>query len=170
MADWLRYEQAITVRGAAASLPQSPGKYAFFIDQLENLPELFRVEALTRANSRLLYIGKTDSSLFVRVWEQECQHLRPGTFFRSIGAMLGYKSPDGGRNYEFSYQDRQRVVDWIKEHLLVAWDSSPTTGSHLTGEKTLIRQHKPLLNIKDNPLKFRELERLREICRIGQPT
>lgn len=151
-------------------LPNSPGKYAFFIGDLGQLPPAFQREARKRTDPRLLYIGKADVSLFVRVWEQECQHRRPGTFFRSVGAMLGYRSPKGGRNYEFSAGDRQAVIDWILANLVVSWTSESVAGSHRESEAELIRRYMPLLNLQGNPAKLAELERLRALCRKGQST
>lgn len=167
MNDWIRLERAVRVRDVTSLLPPVPGKYAFFVRELTDLPKGFHSEAMSREIPRLLYIGKADRNLFVRVWEQECQHKRPGTFFRSVGAMLGYQSPRGGKNYEFAVQDKKQVVEWIADRLLVAWDVKPIDGSHVISEKALIRQYAPLLNIAGNPLKFRELERLRAICRTG---
>ncbi len=167
MADWLAFERAIPVLEVAARLPHRPGKYAFFIRDLSQLPAAFQSEAKTRPDRHLLYIGKADVSLFVRVWEQECLHRHPGTFFRSVGAMLGYRSPIGGRNYEFSASDKGAVVDWLCGNLSVAWTSQQIAGSHLKSEKVLIERHTPLLNIAGNPRKFGELQRLRGLCRQG---
>jgi hypothetical protein len=168
LADWLRLERAVPVRKAVLLLPSEPGKYAFFVNSLADLPEAFRVEANTRFAPQLLYVGKADKSLLVRVWEQECQHKRPGTFFRSVGAMLGYMSPQGGKNFEFARDDKTRVIEWIASRLLVAWGVTPAPGSHLITERALIKQHAPLLNIASNPKKFRELQLLRAMCQAGQ--
>ena len=139
-----------------------------FVCDLAALPKSFRLEAMTRRVPPLLYIGKADVILYTRVWEEECQHKRPGTFFRSVGAMLGYRSPRGGKNYQFAPQDKERVVKWIRDHLLVTWDCTPVEGSHATSEKVLIGHFMPLLNIQHSPRKFRELEDLRAICRAGE--
>jgi hypothetical protein len=165
--DWVNQEQAIPVKRLLGVLPNSPGKYAFFVDQLDSLPALFRAEAKTRLIPNLLYVGKADISLHVRVWEQECQHLRPATLFRSVGAMLGFRSPMGGRNYEFAPVDKAKIVNWIAESLSVAWDTTPQPGSQRDGERVIIRHFAPLLNIQNNPAKFAELARLRGLCRAG---
>ncbi|WP_374529694.1 GIY-YIG nuclease family protein [Novosphingobium sp.] len=169
MADWVAFERAIPVAEAETLLPHRPGKYAFFVSDLSHLPQAFQSEAQTRPNQHLLYIGKADVSLFVRVWEQECLHQRPGTFFRSVGAMLGFRSPVGGKNYEFSADDKQAVIKWICRNLRVAWTCEQVIGSHRESEKALIQNYTPLLNLLGNPRKFSELQRLRELCRLGMP-
>jgi hypothetical protein len=170
MASWVQFERAIPVRDVAARLPHSPGKYAFFADEVGRLPEPFSQEAMTRPVPALLYIGKADVSLVQRVWLEECQHRRPGTFFRSVGAMLGYRSPKGGRNYEFAPDDKQRVIEWIAGNLRVAWQAGALDRSHRIGEQVLINRFPPLLNLQGNPRKFAELSRLRAACRAGNST
>jgi len=167
MSDWIRFDSAVPVFDAEPLLPNVPGKYAFFVEELERLPETFACEARTRAQPKLMYIGKADASLAQRVWHEECQHRRPGTFFRSIGAMLGCRSPKGGRNYEFAPGDKQFVIEWIAENLKVVWQTESSAGSHYDDEQALIRQLAPLLNLQGNPRKFAELSRLRAICRAG---
>ena len=170
MASWVEFDRAIPVRKVEARLPHSPGKYAFFIEEVGRLPKPFVHEAMTRPVPALLYIGKADVSLAQRVWLEECQHRRPGTFFRSVGAMLGYNSPRGGRNYEFAPIDKQRVVAWIASNLRVAWQAEVLEQSHRVGEQALISQFVPLLNLQGNPRKFAELSRLRAVCRAGNST
>ena len=167
MSDWIRFECAIPVFDAEPLLPNSPGKYAFFVGELERLPEVFACEARTRPHPRLMYIGKADVSLAQRVWHEECRHRRPGTFFRSVGAMLGFRSPKGGRNYEFAQRDKQFVIEWIATNLKIVWQTDDSAASHLDGEQALIRGLTPLLNLQGNPRKFAELSRLRAICRAG---
>ncbi|MEO6041978.1 MAG: GIY-YIG nuclease family protein [Croceibacterium sp.] len=168
MSDWLRFDSAIPVLVAEPVLPDSPGKYAFFVEDLAHLPETFARDAHSRPDPRLIYIGKADVSLKQRVWWEECQHRRPGTFFRSVGAMLGFKSPSGGRNYEFKPGDKQLVIEWIARNLRVAWKEGQFPSSHFDSEQALIRNFTPLLNLQGNPRKFEELSKLRAICRAGQ--
>ncbi|WP_309752249.1 GIY-YIG nuclease family protein [Novosphingobium sp.] len=170
MEGWLQFENAVAVRKVEAHLPHEPGKYAFFVENVSRLPEQFMREATTRPIPRLLYIGKADVSLVQRVWLEECQHRSPGTFFRSVGAMLGYKSPKGGRNYEFSPGDKMRVIEWIADNLRVTWHAEVLKQSHRIGEQALINQFLPLLNLQGNPRKFSELSRLRAACRSGNGT
>jgi hypothetical protein len=81
---------------AKTLIPEEPGLYAIHVDAPGNLPPRFAEKLSCRPNQTLLYIGKAGKNLRKRVWEQECQHLSPGTFFRSVGVMLGYVSPAGG--------------------------------------------------------------------------
>jgi len=164
---WLCWDQAVRVSGAEHMLPVRPGKYAFFCEDLNDLPSLFLKEAKSRPPP-LLYIGKADVSLKQRVWFEECQHRRPGTFFRSVGAMLGYRSPKGGKNYRFAADDQAQVIRWIANKLRVAWSAEEIDGSHAASERDLIIRYAPLLNLQNNPKKFDELERLRAKCRAGQ--
>jgi hypothetical protein len=165
--DWIGAEKAIPVSQAEHLLPDDPGKYAFFIKDLQHLPAPFACEAETRPLPNLIYIGKADVSLRQRVWHEECQHRRPGTFFRSVGAMLGFISPKGGRNYEFAPPDKQLIVEWIASRLGVAWEAESVASSHYDAEQTLIRRFTPLLNLQGNPRKFAELSLLRARCRAG---
>jgi hypothetical protein len=165
---WVSIENAIPARNADRCLPRESGKYAFFVMTTDRLPALFREEAMRRPDPRLLYIGKADRSLFQRVWRQECQHRSPGTFFRSVGAMLGYLSPKGGKNFEFSPEDKTAIIDWIAENLSVAWSTEPADGEHCESEKALIETFQPVLNIAGIKPGFAELKRLRAICRRGQ--
>ena len=167
MAGWIQFERATPVCEVEALLPRSPGKYAFFVEAVGRLPKPFVQEAMTRPVPTLLYIGKADVSLAQRVWLEECQHRRPGTFFRSVGAMLGYKSPKGGPNYEFAPSDKHRVIEWIASNLRVAWQAEVLEQSHRVGEQALISEFLPLLNLQGNPRKFAELTRLRAVCRAG---
>ena len=167
MSDWLRIENAVAVKNVEALLPHTPGKYGLFVDSIDSLPPLFAEEAMKRVSPQLLYLGKADVSLAQRVWAEECQHKRPGTFFRSIGAMLGYMSPKGGNNYEFEPSDKRKIVEWISAHLLVAWNDKQIADSHAIEEKQMILQWMPLLNLQNNPIKFYELQRLRAKCRAG---
>lgn len=167
MSDWIRFESAVPVSVVENALPASSGKYAFFVEDVDRLPPVFASEAVTRARPNLIYIGKADVSLRQRVWQEECQHKRPGTFFRSVGAMLGFVSPRGGRNYEFAPEDWRWIIEWIATNLRVAWYAESRAKSHYDDEQALIRQHMPLLNLQGNPRKFAELSKLRAICRAG---
>lgn len=93
-----------------------------------------------------------------------------GTFFRSLGAVLGFRPPMGSligkgnqRNYRFSAADSAAIVDWINENLEVSWVASDV-GVH-AAEVTLIGKHTPLLNLRDNPRALRAVTELRALCR-----
>ena len=43
----------------------------------------------------LIYLGKAGNNLRKRLGEKELCHKRSATFFRSLGAVLGYRPPTG---------------------------------------------------------------------------
>ena len=116
----------------------------------------------------LLYIGKASVSLRERLWEEELHHARPATFFRSIGAILGFRPEKGSlygkdtRNYQFSKENTNTIIAWMKEHLLVNFI---TISSNLgVNEDKLILENKPIINILKNPYKMEILNELRDEC------
>ncbi len=151
------------VSGAAAKLPREPGLYAFFVDDPRCLPDPFGSMLAARSDRHLLYVGQASRSLYKRVWEQECRHRGPGTCFRSVGVMLGYVSPLGGRNFEFAPDDKVRIAAWMAGHLAVAWTTQ--FADMFREEKAAIRQHQPLLNLNHNPQASAHLRRLRALSR-----
>lgn len=93
-----------------------------------------------------------------------------GTFFRSLGALLGHRPEKGSlvekknqKNYRFPKRDEQKIAKWIIDNLAVNWieleeDVRPFI------EKCLIEKHLPLLNLSNNPAKIQKIEELREEC------
>jgi hypothetical protein len=85
--------------------------------------------------------------------------------------VLGYRpvpgSPFGGtrqHNYRFGPADRDAIIRWINHNLDVNWVVLPWIEVE-DMELHLIRKHRLLLNLKDNPTALPELERLRALCR-----
>lgn len=118
----------------------------------------------------IIYIGKASQSLKDRLWEEELNHQRPATFFRSIGAMLGFLPPKGSligkkntRNYKFSIEDTEKIKSWMKESLLVKFISLPQARLEAL-ETALIEKLTPLVNIKHNPNASEELKKARKKC------
>lgn len=151
-------------------VPELPGLYAIRIKDANYLPSPYREAAAARGTD-LLYLGQaTRRTLRHRFVGNELRGKGHGTFFRSIGAVLGYRPPVGSligkantRNYRFSAADTDAIVDWINRHLEVSWvtldvDDIPRT------EVALIRVHRPLLNLRDNPAALSELLVLRHAC------
>ena len=106
-------------------IPNESGLYSIRVDKIEALPEEFRTE-LKKRDDTLLYIWKATRSIRERLWEEELHAQRPATFFRSIGAVLGYFPPIGSllgkrnqHNYKFSPEDREKIIQWIETHILV---------------------------------------------------
>jgi hypothetical protein len=155
---------------AIAQVPDAPGLYAIFVNATSALPAPFD-DLLARRETTLIYLGKAGDSLRKRLGEEELRHKRAATFFRSLGAVLGYQPPAGSlagaknqRNYRFSPQDTAAITAWIDVHLRVRWLalSKDETEAY---EPLLIALLRPLLNLKDNPSALPELRELREECR-----
>lgn len=147
-----------------------PGIYAIFVDAAESLPEPYLSELISRETD-LIYVGKAERTLIGRCIEEEMRHKRAATFFRSIGAMLGYV-PDVGSlvgmsnqyNYRFSCDSTREIVQWMENHLQATAVPMPAEQVDQT-EAAIIRLAKPLINIQNNPDKFNPLVSARERCR-----
>lgn len=92
------------------------------------------------------------------------------TFFRSLGAVLGYRPPAGSlagakhqRNYRFSPQDTAAIIAWIDAHLRVRWLTLPKVAAEPYGPQ-LIAQLRPPLNLKGNPDGLPALRAARKEC------
>lgn len=152
------------------AVPEQLGLYAIRVTSADALPDPFRRHALNR-NSRLIYIGEaTKQTLGDRLTRNELGGRGHGTFFRSIGAVLGYRPLPGSlahlknqRNFRFSPADVAEIKHWIAANLEASWISLKAA-IHDT-EVALIRGHTPLLNIRDNPAALPELVALRGLCR-----
>lgn len=152
-------------------VPREYGLYALRLATDAALPEPFD-GVLNSRTSRLVYIGEARTqTLHRRLLGNELRARGNGTFFRSLGAVLGYLPPAGSlagrsrqQNYCFAPDDRDAIIGWINLHLEVSWIVLPQADVH-DAEVGLIRKHAPLLNLKDNQLALAELRALRERCR-----
>lgn len=122
----------------------------------------------------VIYIGKAESSLRSRLWDQELNHNGYATFFRSIGAMLDKRPPKSSlygknsRNYEFDYMDTEFIKNWMRQSLLVNFISLPVDKIR-EFEGKLIKKYCPLVNLQGNPNKSKAIQEVREECvRIAQ--
>ncbi|GAA3871369.1 hypothetical protein GCM10022381_13080 [Leifsonia kafniensis] len=154
--------------GIDALVPTRPGLYVIKMVERVDLPEPFTSLAIERGHD-LIYLGKASQSLYTRFLFQELRGRGHGTFFRTIGAVLGFRPQQGSlrdkvnqNNYTFALNDRLEIVDWIDKHLLVSFVVIDDPVGPL--EVALIRKHLPLLNIKDNPAALPELKALRGEC------
>lgn len=118
---------------------------------------------------RIIYIGKASKSLRERLWEEELNHKRAATFFRSIGAMLDYLPQKGSlygkktRNYKFSLEDTDKIQKWMKQSLRVNFIK--VENSEIDNiEDSLIKKYTPLVNISKNPKASEELKKARQRC------
>ena len=167
--------QLMRLEIAKQEVPHKPGLYAIFIDSIDDalpLKSPFK-EELRERTTNLLYVGKAKrQSLKERLVRQDLSGERgSSTFFRSIGAVLGYKPEYGSlvgkknkNNYVFTDEDKKIIVNWIDTFIRVRWRETETSALDEC-EKHLIQNLYPLLNLDHNPRKFKPLEILRQECR-----
>lgn len=149
-------------------VPSYPGLYCIRIRSVEQLPSIYGRHLYERKHN-ILYIGVATGNLFQRFLNQELRANGHGTFFRSIGAVLGFRPLKGSlaikknkRNYRFNVADEEKIIKWINANLLVNWVEF--NGNFDAVEKALIRKHLPLFNISGNPQALRELSNCRAEC------
>lgn len=144
------------------------GFYCIRLKEKSKLPSKYQAILGTRKH-RIIYIGKAEKSIKHRL-EQELEHKSPGTFFRSIGCVLGY-SPTKGHligkvnqnNFKFSKSDTKEIANWLKENTEVSMVAYEGNFNLIEGK--LIGKYTPLLNIDKNPLKLKELIDDRKRCK-----
>jgi hypothetical protein len=150
-------------------VPDQFGLYAIRVNDAAALPSPYSDIARERG-SNLIYLGEaTGQTLKKRFLGNELRGQGHGTFFRSIGAVLGYRPPVGSlvgkanqRNYRFSPADTRAIVDWINTNLEVSWVAFEVD-VHVA-EVALIQEVRPLLNLRDNPAALAQLFELRAFC------
>ncbi len=157
-----------TVPAAERRIPGESGLYCIRLRSDAKLPATFQ-NYLKERQHNIIYFGIATTSLMSRFFNQELRAKGHGTFFRSIGAMLGYTPVPGSlidkankRNYKFSISDEAKIINWIDQHLLINWVS--LSGDLEQIETYLILKYKPLLNIAKNPMALKELSALRAEC------
>ena len=150
---------------SAELIPHQPGLYCIRLNEGWELP----AKSGKDREDGIIYIGQASRSLQERLWEEELNHHRPATFFRSIGAILGYLPPKGsliGRdtnNYKFSEQDTESIREWIRKSLSVnCIVMAPKDLDSV--EEALISKYRPLINIKHNPTASEALRAARKTC------
>lgn len=151
----------------ADKVPATPGIYCIKLRKGVPLPAKF---GKVREDG-IIYIGQASKSLKERLWEEELNHKRAATFFRSIGAMLGYLPPKGSlvgkrntKNYTFSEKDTEAICKWMRQSLLINFVTMEPSKKIKEVEKTLIKKYCPLVNIEHNPLFSSELKSARAKC------
>lgn len=149
-------------------VPDRPGLYAIRVRDKGTLPEPFKSHSEKRGHD-LIYVGIASQSLNRRFLGQELRARGNGTFFRSIGAVLGFRPLPGSligrsntRNFTFTATDNLAIIEWINARLLVNWIEF--SGAHAVEESALIRKYLPLLNLQGNPSALPELSALRAEC------
>ena len=157
-----------TVASIKSEVPVSPGIYSIRADG-PNIPSIIREELHFR-KSNLLYVGVATISLKKRLLDQELGAKGHGTFFRSIGSVLGYKPEKGSfrskknkRNFIFKRKDISEIINWINYNLIINFVEYD--GDDLKNVETeIIKKYSPLFNISKTPNKFYYLVKLRENC------
>lgn len=149
-------------------VPNTSGLYCIRISDIDKIPNPFN-HFLSDRQHNIIYMGIAKKSLRTRFLNQELRANGHGTFFRSIGAILGYRPLKGSlvakknkRNYKFSNTDEQKIINWINDNLVVNWIEFNDDFDTL--ETSLIQKYKPLINISKNPSALKELSDLRKIC------
>lgn len=149
-------------------VPNHPGLYCIRISNLASLPAQY-ASILSSRGHNVLYVGIASKSLKVRFLGQELRAEGHGTFFRSIGAMLGYKPVKGAlknkankKNFVFTPDTETLIIKWINSNLIVNWVEF--TGDLESLEIPIIREYVPLLNIKHNPAALEILIQARAEC------
>ena len=146
-------------------VPDAPGLYCIKLCKKDQrLTKFGKVR-----EDGVIYIGQASTSLWDRLWKQELNHHGAATFFRSIGAMLGYLPPKGSlagkctRNYKFNTEDTEAIRQWMRQNLLV--NHIVVDASALDGiEEALICKYTPLVNLAKNPAASQALKAAREKC------
>lgn len=153
------------------AIPKRPGLYCIRIADINSLPDGYR-EVMSERGHDILYIGQASKNLFERCWEQELHHKSAATFFRKVGAMLGYRPIKGSlvgysnqNNFKFKPTDTDKIITWIESHLLVNMIECSSRLLDIV-EPDLITRHKPLLNGKHNPVRLPLLEQDMDECRM----
>ncbi len=149
-------------------VPNTSGLYCIRISDIDKIPNPFN-HFLADRQHNIIYMGIAKKSLKRRFLNQELRANGHGTFFRSIGAILGFRPLKGSlvakknkRNYKFSNTDEQKIINWINDNLVVNWIEYNDDFDAL--ETSLIQKYKPLINISKNPSAIKELSDLRKIC------
>lgn len=150
-------------------VPDRPGLYCMRIVNPKSLNPFF-LEVLQQRNHNIIYIGLASKSLKKRFLGQELRATGHGTFFRSLGAILGYTPPKGSlmgmknqNNYKFSPKHQEEIIDWINKNLVINWVEVDDNLNSI--EKELLTTYLPLLNLAGNPRKLIEVSQLRDKCK-----
>lgn len=144
------------------------GFYCIRLKENSKLPNRYQ-SILEVRKYKFIYIGKAEKTLRQRLG-QELEHKSAGTFFRSIGCVLGYSPMKGHligkanqNNFKFSIEDTSKIISWLKENVEVS--IVEYEGNFELKEGELINKFIPLLNIDKNPSKLQELIDDRKRCK-----
>lgn len=150
-------------------VPNQTGFYCIKLAAGAQLPKRYQEHLNTRPHA-IIYIGKAEGqTLKKRFLGQELRAKGHGTFFRSIGAVLGYTPEKGSlatakikNNYTFKPTDEAKIISWINANLEVNW---VTYTGDFSIEKDWIKKYTPLLNDTHNPKRLTILKEDKANCR-----
>lgn len=149
-------------------VPRKPGLYCIRINDINALSKPFNDE-LEKRHHDIVYIGIASKSLYKRMLNQELRANGHGTFFRSLGAVLGFRpiinslsDKKNKRNYKFQPTDENKIIDWINNNLMISWVVQDSNLECI--ETQLLQKYQPLLNIAKNPAAIPQLSVLRKEC------
>lgn len=162
--------QYILVGEADSFIPKD--RNGFYSIRLSNgccLPKKYQI-ILDKRFHRIIYIGIAKGQYLYNRFRQELRADGHGTFFRSIGAVLGFLPPKGSlvekmnqNNFKFSIEDETEIINWINANLEISWCDYD---GDFSIEEELIIKYCPLLNGTHNPLSLKELREDKDKCRI----
>lgn len=169
MNDFLETDTYIPLTKLEGTKLDFKGLYSLRVLDISVLPRLFKDELIEK-HTNIIYIGKGERTLMERL-EEECRGKGNATFFRGIGALLGFRPPKGSligmsntNNYRFSLRDKIQIVKWMNDNL--EFNFTKLNDDFGTIEKELIQKYCPILNTTHNPKKSKALAKARKECRI----
>jgi hypothetical protein len=168
----------LSARAAPTDLPAKAGVYAIFAEL--DTREALRLPA-TEAELPI-YVGKAEKSLLARDGQTHFTLGRTSssTLRRSIAALLhdslelrgqprNLRKPGYFDKFGLASHDEEALQEWIGRHLTIAvWlkppDAIDENGGFLRQiECALLKLWTPPLNDSDNPMRWRELRRMRRV-------
>ena len=146
----------------------STGFYCIRLKENSRLPDRYQ-SILDQRKYKFIYIGKAEGQTLRERLAQELELKKPGTFFRSIGCVLGYlpekghlKGKSNQNNFKFSKPDKKEIIEWLRNNIEL---SIVKFEGDFSIESKLIGKYCPLLNDTHNPMKLQELKDDKDICR-----
>ena len=146
----------------------STGFYCIRLKSNSLLPNRYQ-KILDKREHKYIYIGKAEGQSLRERLLQELELKSPGTFFRSIGCVLGFlpirghlKGKSNQNNFKFSKSDKEKIIEWLKNNVEL---SVVNYYGNFNIESELIEKYCPLLNDTHNPMKLKELKEDKDKCR-----
>lgn len=146
----------------------STGFYCIRLKTNSRLPDRYQ-SILDKRKYKFIYIGKAEGQTLKKRLSQELELKRPGTFFRSIGCVLGYlpmkghlKGKSNQNNFKFTKNDKNEIIEWLRDNVEL---SIVKFNGDFNLESGLIEKYCPLLNDIHNPMRLQELKNDKDKCR-----